>query len=491
HSINNHIYHFFLYCMGIRTAVIDEFVILVAVSSVPTLSSKLTDLETFISSSCSMLRCLVLSTRAASSTASRSAAAAAAAVKPQAQQLTKSEEVFAREDKFGAQNYKPVPVALSRGKGVYVWDVEGKQYFDFLSAYSAVNQGHCHPRLVQTMTEQVQRLTLTSRAFYNDVLGEYEEYVTRLFKYDKVLPVNAGVEACETAVKLARRWAYDVKGVPHNQAKVVFAKDNYWGRSIAAISASTDPEATGGFGPFVPGFEVVEYNNLKAIEEAIKDPNTAALMLEPIQGEAGIVVPDKGYLKAAGELCRKHNVLFIIDEVQTGLGRTGKLLCHYHDDVRPDMVVLGKALSGGMYPVSAVLADSHVMDVIRPGQHGSTYGGNPLAAKLAITALDILVSENLADNAAKQGERLMARLRTLPKDVVSTVRGKGLLCAIVINKKFDATEVCLRLRDAGLLAKNTHGDIIRFAPPLCINEKQIDKAADIIISTIQEFAARK
>ncbi|GMS88857.1 hypothetical protein PENTCL1PPCAC_11032, partial [Pristionchus entomophagus] len=437
-----------------------------------------------------MLRGLVLSARAASSSASRGAAAAASAKKAPAA-LSKSEEVFQREYKYGCHNYKPVPVALSRGKGVFVWDVEGKRYFDFLSAYSAVNQGHCHPRLVQTMKEQSEVLTLTSRAFYNDVLGEYEEYITRLFKYDKVLPMNSGVEACESAVKLARRWAYDVKGVPENKAKVVFAKDNFWGRSIAAISASTDPDSYAGFGPFVPGFETVEYNDLKALEEAIKDPNTAAFMVEPIQGEAGVVVPDEGYLKGVAELCKKYNVLFITDEVQTGLGRTGKLLCHYHDGVRPDMVVLGKALSGGMYPVSAVLCDDHIMNNIKPGQHGSTYGGNPMAARLAMTALDILISERLCENALEQGERLMTRLRTLPKDVVGTVRGRGLLCAIVINQDFDAWQVCLRLKERGLLAKNTHGDIIRFAPPLCINQAQVDEAADIIISTIQEFAANK
>ncbi|CAI4228999.1 unnamed protein product [Auanema sp. JU1783] len=401
-----------------------------------------------------------------------------------------AQQIFDREKKYGCHNYKPLPVALAKGEGVHVWDVAGKKYFDFLSAYSAVNQGHCHPKLVKVMHDQSKVLTLTSRAFYNDVLGEYEEYITKLFKYDKVLPMNSGVEACDSAVKLARRWAYDVKGVPDGQAKVVFAKDNFWGRSIAAISASTDPDSFARFGPYVPGFETVEYNNIAAVEKAISDPNVAAFMVEPIQGEAGVVVPDKGYLKTVSELCKKHNVLFITDEVQTGLGRTGKLLAHYHDDVRPDIVILGKALSGGMYPVSAVLCDDHIMMNIKPGQHGSTYGGNPLAAKIGVAALEILIEENLVENSAKMGDLLMDKLRTLPKDVVSTVRGRGLLCAIVINSKYDAWQVCLKLADNGLLAKNTHGDIIRFAPPLCINEQQVNEAADIIIKTINDFAAK-
>ncbi|TKR65044.1 hypothetical protein L596_025507 [Steinernema carpocapsae] len=399
-----------------------------------------------------------------------------------------SAEYIAREKKFGAHNYKPIPAVLAKGKGVKVWDVEGKMYYDFLSAYSAVNQGHCHPRLVNVMKTQAETLTLTSRAFYNNVLGEYEEYITKLFGYDKVLPMNSGVEGSETSVKLARRWAYDVKGVEPNKAKVVFAKDNFWGRSIAAISASTDPDSYSGFGPFVPGFETVPYDNLVALEKAISDPNCAAFMVEPIQGEAGVVVPSAGYLKGVQELCKKHNVLFIADEVQTGLGRTGKLLCTHHDDVRPDIVVLGKALSGGMYPVSAVLCDDEIMLNIKPGQHGSTYGGNPLGCKLAMEALQVLIDEKLPENALKMGDLLMSRLRTLPMDVVSTVRGKGLLCAIVINPKVNAWEVCLKLQENGLLAKNTHGDIIRFAPPLTINEKEINDAADIIINTVQSFA---
>ncbi|CAL2036074.1 unnamed protein product [Caenorhabditis brenneri] len=399
-----------------------------------------------------------------------------------------SQQIFDREKKFGCHNYKPLPVALSKGEGCFVWDVEGKKYFDFLAAYSAVNQGHCHPKLLKVVQEQASTLTLTSRAFYNNVLGEYEEYITKLFGYDKVLPMNTGVEACESAVKLARRWAYDVKGVKENEAVVVFAENNFWGRSIAAISASTDPDSYSRFGPFVPGFKTVPYNNLKAVEAAISDKNVAAFMVEPIQGEAGVVLPDAGYLKGVADLCKKHNVLFITDEVQTGLGRTGKLLAHYHDNVRPDIVVLGKALSGGFYPVSAVLCDDAVMMNIKPGEHGSTYGGNPLAAKVAIAALEILQDEKLVENSAKMGEILMNKLKTLPKDVVSTVRGKGLFCAIVINSKYDAWKVCLKLKENGLLAKNTHGDIIRFAPPLCINKEQVEQAADIIINTITEFA---
>uniref|UniRef100_A0AC34QMN8 Ornithine aminotransferase n=1 Tax=Panagrolaimus sp. JU765 TaxID=591449 RepID=A0AC34QMN8_9BILA len=377
-----------------------------------------------------------------------------------------------RELKYGAHNYAPVPVVIERAKGIYVWDVDGKQYFDFLSAYSAVNQGHCHPRLVKVIKEQSEKLTLTARAFHNSVFGEYCEFITKLLKYDKVLPMNTGVEAAETAVKLARRWAYDVKKVPENKAKVVFANDNFWGRSIAAISASTDPDSYGGFGPF----------------KAISDPNTAAFHVEPIQGEAGIVVPSPGYLKGVRELCNKYNVLFIADEVQTGLCRTGKMLCVHHDDVRPDIVTLGKALSGGTHPVSAVLADDHVMLVIKPGQHGSTYGGNPLASRIAIEALKILIEENLAENATKQGERLMKKLRTLPKEVVKEVRGKGLLTAIVIDKKkVDPWKVVLALKENGILSKNTHGDIIRFAPPLIINEKQIDEAFSLIEKTIKSF----
>lgn len=399
-----------------------------------------------------------------------------------------SEDVFAREKQYGCHNYKPIPVALCKGEGAFVWDVEGRRYYDFLSAYSAVNQGHCHPKLVEIMRQQCGVLTLTSRAFYNDVLGEYEEFITKLFEYDKVLPMNSGVEACDSAVKLARRWAYEVKGVPDNKAKVIFARDNFWGRSIAAISASTDPDSYAGFGPYVPGFETIPFNDTAAVEKAVSDPNVAAFMVEPIQGEAGVVVPDQGYLKKVSEICKKHNVLFITDEVQTGLGRTGKLLAHYHDDVRPDIVVLGKALSGGMYPVSAVLCDDPIMMTIKPGQHGSTYGGNPLAARLGKAALEILIEERLSENSAAMGEVLMSRLRQLPRHVVSLVRGKGLFCAIVINNKYDAWKVCLRLKENGLLAKNTHGDIIRFAPPLVMTREQVEESADIIERTISEIA---
>uniref|UniRef100_A0A8R1DZP5 Ornithine aminotransferase n=1 Tax=Caenorhabditis japonica TaxID=281687 RepID=A0A8R1DZP5_CAEJA len=367
---------------------------------------------------------------------------------PRGSRSLTSQQIYDREKKFGCHNYKPLPVALAKGEGCFVWDVEGKKYFDFLAAYSAVNQGHCHPKLLKVMQDQAATLTLTSRAFYNNVLGEYEEYITKLFGYDKVLPMNTGVEACESAVKLARRWAYDVKGVKENEAVVVFANDNFWGRSIAAISASTDPDSYSGFGPFVPGFKTVPYNDLKAVEDAVKDKNVAAFMVEPIQGEAGVVLPDAGYLKGVAEICKKHNVLFITDEVQTGLGRTGKLLAHYHDGVRPDMVVLGKALSGGVYPVSAVLCDDHIMMNIKPGQHGSTYGGNPLAAKIAIAALQVLQDEKLVENSAVMGDLLMNKLKTLPKDVVSTVRGKGLFCAIVINKIYMGMENADDLRPA-------------------------------------------
>ncbi|KAF1602077.1 UNVERIFIED_CONTAM: putative ornithine aminotransferase, mitochondrial, partial [Eudyptes robustus] len=398
-----------------------------------------------------------------------------------------AQEYIDREKKYGAHNYKPIPVVISKGKGVHVWDVEGKQYYDFLSAYSAVNQGHCHPRLVDVVKKQAEILTLTSRAFYNDSLGEYEEYITKLLGYDKVLPMNSGVEACDTAVKLARRWAYEVKGVPKDEARIVFAKDNFWGRSIAAVSASNDPDSYNNYGPFVPNFDLVPYNDLQALEKAISNPNVAAFMVEPIQGEAGVVVPDPGYLTKVRELCTKHNVLWIADEVQTGLGRTGKLLCVHHDNVRPDIITLGKALSGGMYPVSAVLCDDEIMLTIRPGQHGSTYGGNPMACKIAIEALKILQEEHLIENSEKMGKLLRDELSHLPKDVVSVVRGKGLLNAVVINKNVDAWQVCLKLKDNGLLAKNTHGDIIRFAPPLCITEDQVIESAKIIRDTIQSF----
>uniref|UniRef100_A0A1L8E2A2 Ornithine aminotransferase n=1 Tax=Nyssomyia neivai TaxID=330878 RepID=A0A1L8E2A2_9DIPT len=409
-------------------------------------------------------------------------------VKPNEVGKITSQAVFEREDKFGAHNYHPLPVALTRAQGVHVWDVEGKRYYDFLSAYSAVNQGHSHPKIIQALVEQVQVLALTSRAFYSDVLGEYEEFVTRLFGYDKVLPMNTGVEGGETACKLARRWGYSVKGIPENKAKIVFASGNFWGRTMSAISASTDPDSFKGFGPYMPGFDIVPYNDLGALAEKLQDPTVAAFMVEPIQGEAGVVVPDSGYLQGIRRICTENNVLFIADEVQTGLARTGRMLACDHEDVRPDIVILGKALSGGLYPVSAVLADDPIMLTIKPGEHGSTYGGNPLGCKVAMSALQVLIEENLAENAEILGQRLRQELRALPKDVVSVVRGKGLLNAIVINKKWDAWDVCLRLRDNGLLAKPTHGDIIRFAPPLVINEEQIDECVDIIKKTVLSFA---
>ncbi|EDV22843.1 uncharacterized protein TRIADDRAFT_28327 [Trichoplax adhaerens] len=406
------------------------------------------------------------------------------------ERLSPSEEVFEAEDRYGAHNYAPVPVALARGKGVNVWDVEDKKYYDFLSGYSSLNQGHCHPKIVNALKEQAEVLSLTSRAFYNDKLGTYERYITSLFGYDKVLPMNTGVEACETAVKLARRWGYDVKGIPANQAKIIFAENNFWGRSLSAISSSTDPESRGGFGPFMPNFEIIPYNDLQAVDKALSDPNVAGFMIEPIQGEAGVVVPDEGYISSVRQLCNKHNVLFIADEVQTGLGRTGRRLCCDHENVRPDIVTLGKALSGGVYPISAVLCDDEIMLTIKPGQHGSTYGGNPLASAVAITALQVLEEEKLAERAEYLGSMLQSGLRELNPDIISLVRGKGLLQAIVINNKQDinAWEICLRLRDNGLLAKPTHGDKIRFAPPLVMTEKELKECIDIIGETIESFA---
>jgi len=401
----------------------------------------------------------------------------------------KSQEVFDKESKYGAHNYHPLPVALVKGKNVHVWDVEGKRFFDYLSGYSAVNQGHCHPKLVDAMMSQANELALTSRAFYSNVLGEYEEYITQLFGYDKVLPMNTGVEAGETACKLARKWAYEVKGVPHNQAKIIFADNNFWGRTMAAISSSTDPESYGNFGPFMPGFENVPYDDLQALEEKLKEGNCAAFMVEPIQGEAGVVVPSDGYLRGVRSLCDKYNVLFIADEVQTGLGRTGKMLAVEHEGVKPDILVLGKALSGGMYPVSAVLTRDEVMLTIKPGQHGSTYGGNPLASKIAMTALQILVDENLCENASVMGEKTRAFLSQLPKDVVVSYRGRGLLNAIVIknNEKLNAWKLCLRMKEFGLIAKPTHDNIIRLAPPLTINHEQLDESLNIIKQAISTF----
>ncbi|XP_026988507.2 ornithine aminotransferase, mitochondrial [Tachysurus fulvidraco] len=424
----------------------------------------------------------------ASYSSMRSSSTAASSIKREERPLS-SEEVFTREERYGAHNYHPLPVALQRGEGIHVWDVEGRRYFDFLSAYSAVNQGHCHPKIVSALIEQASKLTLTSRAFYNDVLGEYEEFITSLFGYNKVLPMNTGVESGETACKLARKWAYNVKGVPQNQAKIIFAEGNFWGRTLAAISSSTDPSSYEGFGPFMPGFELVPYNDIPALEKALQDPNVAAFMMEPIQGEAGVVVPDPGYLCKVRELCTKNNVLFIADEVQTGLARTGRRLAVDHEEVRPDLLLLGKALSGGLYPVSAVLCDDEVMLTIKPGEHGSTYGGNPLACRVGIAALQVMEEEKLAENSEKMGKILRAELNKLPKEVVTEVRGKGLFNAIVIKetKNYDAWRVCLRLRDNGLLAKPTHDHIIRLAPPLIIKEDEIRECAEIIQRTILSF----
>ena len=389
---------------------------------------------------------------------------------------------LALEQQYGAHNYHPLPVVLERGEGVYLYDVDGKKYFDFLSGYSAVNQGHCHPAIIDALQKQASKLTLTSRAFHNNLLGEYEEYITDYFGYDKVLPMNTGVEGGETAIKLARRWGYNVKGIAENKAKIIFAEGNFWGRTLAAISSSTDPSSFKGFGPYMPGFGIVPYNDLVALEEALKDKEVAAFMVEPIQGEAGVVIPDDGYLKAVRDLCNKYNVLFIADEIQTGLARTGKMLACDHENVKPDILILGKALSGGTLPISAVLASNEIMMQILPGEHGSTYGGNPLACAVAIKSLEVLKSEKMAENAAKMGERLRAGLANLHSPFITTIRGKGLLNAIVIkHENPDASwDLCLHLKDLGLLAKPTHGDKIRFAPPLIITEKQIDEAVVII-----------
>lgn len=409
------------------------------------------------------------------------------------------------EDKYGAHNYHPIPVVLSRGEGVFVWDVEGKRYYDFLSAYSAINQGHCHPRIVQALKDQAEQLTLTSRAFYNDQLGRYEKFVTGYFGYDKVLPMNTGVEAVETALKLCKKWAYKVKGVPRYQAKILFASQNFHGRTMAVISASVDPDATRDYGPFMPGYEIIPYNDPAALKEALKDPNVAGFVVEPIQGEAGVFVPDADYLPSAYKMCKEANVLFIADEVQTGIARTGKLLatcgncdckngCENHPEIKPDILILGKALSGGVFPVSAVLADDPIMMTIKPGEHGSTFGGNPLACAVAIEALKVVRDEKLAENAAYLGEIFRKRMNGLIKktDLVKLVRGKGLLNAIVINDEPDsktAWNICLKLAENGLLAKPTHGNIIRFAPPLVMTEEQLHECCDIIERTILAFEA--
>jgi ornithine--oxo-acid transaminase len=400
-----------------------------------------------------------------------------------------TKDYIQREDKYGAHNYHPLPVVLDRGEGVYVWDVEGKKYYDFLSAYSAVNQGHCHPRIVGAMTEQAQRLTLTSRAFYNSKLGEFEQYITDYFGYDKVLPMNSGAEGDETALKLCRKWAYEKKGIPENEAKIIVCEGNFHGRTITIISMSTDPDSYRGFGPYTPGFVTIPYNDTEALAEALEDPNVAGFLVEPIQGEAGVYVPDEGFLRKAYELCKEKNVLFIADEVQTGLARTGKLLACDHEEVRPDILILGKALSGGVYPVSVVLADDDIMLCIKPGEHGSTYGGNPVAAKVAIAALEVLKDENLAAKAEKLGELFRAELKKIDSPMVELVRGKGLLNAIVIKPTNGKTawDVCVALKENGLLAKPTHEHIIRFAPPLVINEEQLIESVNIIKTTIASF----
>ncbi|MFZ2340743.1 MAG: ornithine--oxo-acid transaminase [Bacteroidales bacterium] len=400
-----------------------------------------------------------------------------------------SQDYINREDKFGAHNYHPLPVVLDRGEGAFVWDVEGKRYFDFLSAYSAVNQGHCHPRIVDAMVAQASKLALTSRAFYNSVLGEYEEFVTRYFGYDKVLPMNSGAEADETALKLCRKWAYKKKGIAQGNAKIICCEGNFHGRTITIISMSTDPDARNDYGPFTPGFITIPYNDIAALENALQDPDVAGFLVEPIQGEAGVFVPDEGYLKKSYDLCRKHNVLFIADEVQTGLARTGKLLACDHEGVRPDILILGKALSGGLMPISAVLADDEIMLTIKPGEHGSTFGGSPISAKVAIAALSVLKDEKLAENAERLGQIFRSEMKGIKSDMVELVRGKGLLNAVVIRPKNGKTawDVCLAMKDKGVIAKPTHEHIIRFAPPLVITEAQLMEAIDLIKEAFKLF----
>ncbi len=396
-------------------------------------------------------------------------------------------EYIEREEKYGVHNYHPLPVVLERGVGVHVWDTDGNQYFDFLSAYSAVNQGHCHPRIISALNAQSNKLTLTSRAFHNNLLGVFEEKITKLFGFDRVLPMNTGVEACESAVKLARKWAYEVKGVAENQAKIVFAQGNFWGRSLAAISSSTDLNSTMNFGPLLSGFEVIPYNDLEALEKSISDPHTAAFMVEPIQGEAGVIIPDEGYIKGVRQLCTRYNVLFIADEVQTGMGRTGKRICCDYAGVKPDILVLGKALGGGVYPVSAVLGNDEVMLTLKPGQHGSTFGGNPIACAVAMASLQVLEEEKLSENAEQMGIQFRNRIASIDSPLILKQRGKGLLNAIDI-KPFGngktAWDVCLLLMKNGVLAKQTHTHTIRFAPPLIINSNELNKACDIIHHTL-------
>ncbi|MFT4677980.1 MAG: ornithine--oxo-acid transaminase [Litorivivens sp.] len=402
-----------------------------------------------------------------------------------------SAEAMDLENKYGAHNYHPLPVVLDRGEGVLVWDLEGKQYYDFLSAYSAVNQGHCHPKIVSAMVNQSKKLTLTSRAFYNSVLGNYEKFVTEFFGYDKVLPMNTGAEAVETALKICRRWAYDKKGIPANQAKIITCEGNFHGRTTTIISFSTDPESNSRFGPYTPGFGIIPYNDLGALAEALKDPNVAGFLVEPIQGEAGVNVPDEGYLRGAAKLCKENNVLFMADEVQTGVARTGRLVCIEHENVKADLLILGKAMSGGAYPVSAVLSSHEIMDVIRPGEHGSTFGGNPIAAEVAIAALEVVRDENLCENAERLGKIFRSEMTKLADDckLVDRVRGKGLLNAVIINDtphSSTAWDLCIEMKDNGLIAKPTHGNIIRFAPPLVITEEQLMECIAIIRKTFLE-----
>ena len=403
-----------------------------------------------------------------------------------------SKDLINLEYKYGAHNYHPLPVVLEKGEGVYLWDVEGKKYFDFLSAYSAVNQGHCHPKIISALIDQSKKLTLTSRAFHNNVLGQYEKFITDFFDYDKVLPMNTGVEGGETAIKLARKWGYEVKKIPKDYAKIIFVEGNFWGRTLGAISSSTDPSSTNGFGPFMPGYEIIPYNNLDSLREALKDPNVAAFMVEPIQGEAGVVVPDENYLRNAYEMCKDSNVLFIADEVQTGIGRTGKMICCEHHGFKPDILILGKALSGGVFPVSAILASDEVMLTIKPGEHGSTFGGNPVACEVAMAALKVIRDEKLSENAHNMGVIFRDKIQTYinNSNIVEKIRGKGLLNAIVIkdDEHSDiAWNICLKMAEKGLLAKPTHGNIIRFAPPLIINEDQLNNCIEIIISSLKDF----
>ena len=404
---------------------------------------------------------------------------------------TNTASYLALEDLYGAHNYHPLPVVLEKGEGVFLWDVDGKRYYDFLSGYSAVNQGHCHPAIIKSLVDQAQKLTLTSRAFHNNLLGHYEQFITQYFGYDKVLPMNTGVEGGETAIKLARRWAYAKKGVAENKAKVIFAEGNFWGRTLAAISSSTDPSSYKDFGPFMPGFDLVPYNDTIALEKAFQDKNVCAFMVEPIQGEAGVVIPDEGYLQKVRELCTLYNVLFIADEIQTGLARTGKMLACDYENVRPDILILGKALSGGVLPVSAVLADDYIMMNIHPGEHGSSYGGNPLACAVAIAALTVLKEEKMAENAEAMGKLLRSELAKINSPFIKTIRGKGLLNAIVIeHENKDASwDLCLALKDRGLLAKPTHGDKIRFAPPLLINREQVLECVQIIDDALKTLSA--